>query len=235
MGILGLAVIGIIGIFLLAGIYKGFLWNLATLGAMIVSLMLAALFMGGVSRAIVKNETLYSAMLSYTEGAEAIYDVELVDREITSLSNSEIDEIMERSNLHFPLRDRVYANIMSEALKDRGATTLGEYFNESIVLVIINILSFLIVYFVSRVVLTFLISWLDYSFKFPRLRRLDPVAGAAVGVVRGIIDLTIIFMISPIVLTILPFDQIEELFAASKVATYFHRSNILLKLIPGTI
>lgn len=233
MGILGLVVIGIIGIFLLAGIYKGFLWNLATLGAMIVSVILAALFMGSVSKAIEKNNTLYDAMLSYTEGAEAIYDVELVDRDIASLSNSEIDEIMERSNLHFPLRERVYENIMNEALKSRGATTLGEYFNESIVLVIINILAFLLVYFVSRVALTFLISWLDYSFKFPQLRHFDPVFGGAIGVIRGIIELLIVFMITPIVLTVLPFDQIEELFSASAVATYFHRSNILLKLIPG--
>ena len=52
---------------------------------------------------------------------------------------------------------------------------------------------------------------------------------------RGVIDVTVIFMIVPIVLVILPFDAIEELITASKIANFLHRSNMFLKLIPGTV
>lgn len=96
-------------------------------------LFVGFLLMGTVSNSIIKNEKLYNSMLSYTEGSEAIYDVELVKSDIKSLSNSEIDEVMSRSNLAYPLKERVYENIMTEAFKAEGITTLGDYFNESIV------------------------------------------------------------------------------------------------------
>ncbi len=235
MGLVDFAILAVIALFLLSGFHKGFIWNLAALGASLASLVLAYFLMGGVAKMIVNNGTLYDAMLNYTEGAEYIYDRELVDREVTSLTNDEIDEIMDRSNLPFPLRDRVYENIMNESFREAGITTLGDYFNESMVLTAINIISFLFVYFAARVALTFLICWLDYAFKFPRLRIGDSVVGAAIGLVRGVIDVTVIFMIVPIVLVVLPFDAIEELITASKIANFLHRSNMFLKLIPGTV
>ncbi|MBR0135711.1 MAG: CvpA family protein, partial [Clostridia bacterium] len=102
MGLVNLAIIAVFAIFVLAGVYKGFIWNLAVLGASLLSFLIAFIFMGPVSRLIASNQGVYSAMLSYTEGKEDIYDVDLVNREITSLTNAEIDEIMERSNLPFP-------------------------------------------------------------------------------------------------------------------------------------
>lgn len=235
MGIIDIIIIALFALFFLSGFRKGFIWNISALGASIVSLVLAFLLMGSVSRLIVNNGVIYNAMLSYTEGSEAIYDIELVDKDITSLTNEQIDEVMERSDLPFPLRDRVYDNIMSEALRDSGITTLGDYFNESMVLTFVNIVSFLLIYFISRIVLTFLICWLDYSIKFPRLRIGDSIVGSAIGLVRGVIDISVVFMVVPIVLTVLPFDAIEEMISSSAMASFLHTSNIFLKLIPGTV
>lgn len=237
MGLVTLAIIAIFAIFVLAGVYKGFLWNAATLASSLISLLLAWLFMGSVANSIVNNKTLYSAMLSYTEGAEYIYDVDLVPADITTLSNARIDEIMERSNLPFPFAQRVHENILNEALKDRGIVTLGDYFNESMVIAVINIISFIIVYAVSRLVLTVFISWADYAFKFPRLRipLTDQLTGGAVGFIRGLIDVSVIFMVTPIVLTVLPFDQIEELLTGSTLASFLYKSNLILMLIPGVL
>jgi Colicin V production protein. len=235
MGILGLAIIAIIGLFFLAGLYKGFIWNLAALGVSVIALLAAYLLMGTVSKAFVKDKGLYNAMLSYTEGSEAIYDVELVDRDIDSLSNDEIDEVIKRANLPFPLGERVRENIMNEEFKSSGITTLGEYFNESLVLSVINIISFILIYLILRVVLTFVVSWVDYSFKFPCLRILDGPVGGAIGIVRGFVDISVIFMLVPIVLTVLPFDGIADMIENSAIASFLHNSNIFLKLIPGTV
>lgn len=235
MGIIDILILAILALFFLSGFHKGFIWNLAALGAAIISLLIAHLFMGTVARAIVNNGTIYDAMLSYTEGAEAIHDSELAEKDITLISNDQLDEIMERSNLPFPLRDRVYENIMDEAFKDKGITSLGDYFNESMVLTFVNIISFLLVYFASRVVLTFLICWLDYSIKFSRLRIGDSLVGGAIGLIRGLLDVFVLFMIVPIVLTVLPFDAIEEMISSSAIASFLHTSNIFLKLIPGTV
>lgn len=237
MGIVNLAIIAIFAVFVLAGIYKGFLWNLATLVASLLSLLIALLFMRSVSKLIVANNSLYSAMLSYTEGKEDIYDVDLVNRDIATLTNAEIDEIMARSNLPFPFLQRVQDNILTDALKDRGVSTLGDYFNESKVIVFVNIISFILLYMASRIILTVLISWADYSLKFPKLRipLTDQIAGGAVGFIRGLIDVSVVFMITPVVLTVLPFDQIEELLSNSTFASFLYNSNLILRLIPGVL
>lgn len=233
MNIIDFLIIFMIGLYFVSGMYKGFVWSASTLGVSIVACLLAFLLMGTVSNSIIRNEKLYNSMLSYTEGSEAIYDVELVKSDIKSLSNSEIDEVMSRSNLAYPLKERVYENIMTEAFKAEGITTLGDYFNESIVRVIINIVAFIIVYLAVRVLFTFLICWLDYAFIFPQLRKVDFIIGGAVGLARSIIGLCVIFMLMPIILTVLPFDAIEQLVSSSAIASFFYQSNILLKLIPG--
>ena len=43
----------------------------------------------------------------------------------------------------------------------------------------------------------------------------------------------IFFMLCPIILTVLPFDVVEELVEDSALASFFYRSNFLLGLIPG--
>ena len=224
MNIIDFLIIFMIGLYFVSGMYKGFVWSASTFGVSIVACLLAFLLMGTVSNSIIKNEKLYNSMLSYTEGSEAIYDVELVKSDIKSLSNSEIA---------YPLKERVYENIMTEAFKAEGITTLGDYFNESIVRVIINIVAFIIVYLAVRVLFTFVICWLDYAFIFPQLRKVDFIIGGAVGLARSIIGICVIFMLMPIILTVLPFDALEQLVSSSAIASFFYQSNILLKLIPG--
>ena len=227
------AIIGIILLYILSGAYKGFLWSVYVLGASIISCALAFALIGPVSSAIRNNEYSYNAMLSYTEGAESIYDVELRRVPIDEISEDELEEVMERSDLVFPLRDSVYKNITLKRFESEGIVTLGDYFNESLVRVIINIASFIIVYLVLRVISTFIICWADYTFNFKKIRKADFALGGAIGLLRGMLGLAVIFMLVPILLTILNFDSIRDMVEGNTLAAFFHNSNLLLMLIPG--
>lgn len=233
MNIIGFAILGFIAIYILSGAYKGFIWSASALVASALSCVLALLLMSGVSKMIVSNNTLYEAMLSYTEGSEYVFDVEYAKTDITKLTNTQIDEVMEKAGLPYPMDERVHENIMTEAFKESNITTLGDYFNESMVLVVVNIISFLLIYFAFRVILTFLLSWLDYSKPFPVLRRADWLVGGCIGVVRGVVAVSVVLMVLPIVLTVLPFDAIREMVDESSIATFFYKSSLLLKFIPG--
>ena len=83
------------------------------------------------------------------------------------------------------------------------------------------------------VISTFLICWYDYTFKFKKLRKFDWLVGGGIGLLRGILGLSIIFMLIPIVLTVLDFDVIREMFEENIFASFFHKSNLQLRLIPG--
>lgn len=226
-------IIFIILLYFLSGMYKGFVWNLSVLASSLISCVLALLLMFPVAALFRNNETIYNSMLSYTEGAESIYDVELRKVNISELTDEQLDDVMNKSNLVFPFKDRVYKNITNERFKDAGINTLGDYFNESIVRVMINIMSFLLVYLILRVALTYIMCWLDYSFKFPVLIKYDWLAGVAIGLIRGFLGITVIFTIMPIILTVLNFDAVREMVETNAIASFFHNKNLILMIIPG--
>lgn len=233
MNIIDFAILALTVIYICSGIYKGFVWNASVLGVSIVSCIAALLIMGSVSSAVKKNEEIFNSMLSYTEGAEAVYDFEYAKKDITELSTAEINDIMQRAELPYPMGERIYDNIMGEAFKAKGITSLGDYFNQSMVSLIINIVSFMLIYAAVRVFLTFMICWLDYAFVFPKLRTADFAVGGCVGILRGIIGISVICMLIPIALVVLPFDNIKTLVESSKFVSFFYKANLLLKLIPG--
>lgn len=230
---LTIIIIFIIALYFLSGMYKGLIWNLSVLASSLVSCILALLLMFPVAALFRNNKAIYNSMLSYTEGAESIYDVELRKVNISELTDEELDVVMNKSNLVFPFRDRVYKNIINERFKDIGINTLGDYFNESMVRVMINIISFLMIYLILRIVSTYIMSWLDYSFKFFVLKKYDWIAGAAIGLIRGILGIAVIFTIMPIVLTVLNFDAVREMVETNALASFFHNKNLILMIIPG--
>lgn len=230
---LTIIIIFIIALYFLSGMYKGLIWNLSVLASSLVSCILALLLMFPVAALFRNNKVIYNSMLSYTEGAESIYDVELRKVNISELTDEELDVVMNKSNLVFPFRDRVYKNIINERFKDIGINTLGDYFNESMVRVMINIISFLMIYLILRIVSTYIMSWLDYSFKFFVLKKYDWIAGAAIGLIRGILGIAVIFTIMPIVLTMLNFDAVREMVETNALASFFHNKNLILMIIPG--
>ena len=101
------------------------------------------------------------------------------------------------------------------------------------VLVTINILVFLACYGVLRALTAFILGWRNYAKSLPRLKKVDIPAAIGTGLIRGVLCLFLLFMLCPIVLTVLPFDVVEELVDASVLASFFYRSNFLLSIIPG--
>ena len=234
MNLIDLAVIGILALFALAGYYRGFLTTLFNLGAYIVSAVLALIFMPLAANGIKSSESLYNMMLYYTEGSEYIVNAEYVRANISSLGSTELSEILTTARLPYPMGKEIASNIAKEAFAGQGIVTLGEYFNQTIVCVFINILMFLLIFSIVRAILAFIINGMDYAWTFPVLRSGDSLLGLCLGVLRGMFALFLIFMLLPIALTVLgQFEQIQSLVEGSFFAEFLYRSNVLLALMPG--
>lgn len=230
MNLLDLAFIALLLLFFLHGVYRGFVSSALSIGAFILSVLLAFAFFRPVSNAVCAHEKLYTMMLYYTEGSEYIDDVEYVRVGIDELSQEELTAIIDAADLPYPIAKDLRKNIAKEAF---GAVNLGEYFNETMVMVFINILSFLFVFAIARVLLTIVIYGADYAVTFPRLRRMDELMGGVFALVRGMMAMFLLCMLLPIVLTVLPFDFIREMIDDSILGSFFYRVNFLLALIPG--
>ena len=233
MNVLDFAIIAVLGFFVLAGVYKGFVYTAIDILFYIICVVFAMLLMPNISRLVESNEEMFNAMLYYTEGSENIKDVEYRNRNITEISNSELEEIYSLSDAAYPMDERIKENVAEAAYADRGIKTLGDYFNTTMVIVTVNILVFLVLFAALRTVLGFILGWWNYAKKLPLLKKVDLPAAIGAGLIRGVLAVFLIFMLCPIVLTVLPFEMVSDLVEKSTLAHFFYYSNFLLRLIPG--
>lgn len=234
MNLIDIFILGVFAMFILAGIYKGFLPTVMSLVANVVSWATGMIFMPVVTNMVISNKTVFNMFLYYAEGSEFIGDVELAKTAITDLSSSRITSIVNNSSLPFPFSKEILSNINSRAFEGAGAVTLGDYYSQTIVCVVINIISFLLIFFIIRVILGFLIEGVDYAVKLPVLSQLNVPISAGVGLLNGICILFVICMVLPIILIVFNFDFLHEMVDNSFFTPVFYNANGLLSLIPGT-
>ena len=235
MSIIDIAIIAVFVTVLLMGLYNGFCHTGLSFAAIILSIILAFMFMGLGSNKLKDNEKLYNMMLYYTEGSEFINDSELAKRSIYTFTTEEIDEIIEGAELPYPMDKEIRRNIMKEAFSEQGIITLGEYFNSTMVNVFINIVVFLVFYLVFRVLFAVGINWYDYAVGLPGLRAYDALFALAASCIRGLLVLVVIFTLVPIVLTFLgQISFIKDMLNESKLVHLLYESNFILSWMPST-
>ena len=234
MNAIDVGVLLILAIAVLGGFYRGFINAALGAAATVFSFVAALIGRPLAANAIRGHDTLYNMLLYYTEGAEyvAATDVELTRAPISQVSSERLRAIVDNAEMPVPMGNRVIQNVASEAFADQGVTTLGDYFNLTIVSVVINIFSLLIIFTVLRVLLGIIIQSVEYGRNgFPSLVRGDGLIGAGIGLLQGVLILFIIFLLMPIFLTVLP--KLYEFVSESLFGNFFYKANLLLYLIPG--
>ncbi len=233
MNLLDYAIIAVLALFALAGVYKGFMHTALDILCYMLCVVFALLMTPLLAFRVEQNESVFNAMLYYTEGSENIEDVEYRKKNITEISNAELEEIYEHSKVAYPMDERIRENVAAAAFERSNIYTLGDYFNTTMVIFAINVLLFLVFFIGLRLVLAFLLGWLNYARPLPVLKKLELPAAIGVGLIRGILALFLFFMTVPLVLTVLPLDFVSDLVEGSVLARFFYYSNFLLNFIHG--
>ncbi|MBR0135167.1 MAG: hypothetical protein IJM18_03120, partial [Clostridia bacterium] len=167
MNILDFAIIAVLGLFVLAGVYKGFLHTAIDILCYMLCAVFAFLMTPLISFRVEQNEKVFNTMLYYTEGSEYIYDVEYIKKNIAEIPNSELEEIYSRSEAAYPMNERIRANVEEAAFESSNIYTLGDYFNQTMVLVSVNIIVFFLLFVALRIILAFFVGWWNYAKPFP--------------------------------------------------------------------
>ena len=186
MNLLDIAVLAVLVLFVLHGIYRGFLPTLLSIGAYILAWLVAIVLLPVGSNAIRSNEKLFNTMLYYTEGSEYVGNVELSKTNINEISTDTLNDVFSNADLPYPVAKNIADNIAKEQFADSGIVTLGDYFNQTIVSLFINILVFLVLFALMRIVLAFIINGIDYAWTLPQLRMADRRAWACARHTGGI-------------------------------------------------
>jgi uncharacterized membrane protein required for colicin V production len=98
---------------------------------------------------------------------------------------------------------------------------MAEYLNQTIWSAIINVASFLILFVVAFFLVTLLVNLLNNVFHFPVLKHFDWLLGGAFGLVRGIVIVSLILAVVPLITSMLNVQVIQDTLNASALMGYF--------------
>ena len=230
-----LAILVILALCVLAGYYRGTIYAAINFGVTVLSLLIALLLIPAVTGMVKQSDRLYKGMLYYFEGYEYISStsVEQVHTVAADVSEETLDDLIERADMPIPMGSAVKRNIQRLAYAQKGISTLGDYFNQTIVDVVINILSWLALFGAVRILAGWVLHTFDVSLEgFPVMNRYDGLFSCGIGFLHGVLAVYILFLIVPVSLTVVP--RLATFLDESLLGGFFYYLNPLLFLVPTT-
>ena len=230
-----LAIYGILAVAVAAGLYRGFVHSLARLLAFFLAWVIALGAYPSLARWVQTNTTWINTLHYYTEDSYRITDLELWRADVDTIPPGTMQRIKDESTLVQPFDRMFNQNLEAKTLRPLALTTLKDYFNYTIVFGIANILSFLTVFALVHIGLMLLLEAADYVFHFPVIRIWDPVGGVLVGLLYGVLVVSLVISLLPIGLVIVPGDMLTKLVDASKLLPAFERYEWVSGIVRGII
>ena len=222
----------ILALAILSAYYRGVLYSALSVGVTVLSLVLALLLIPTLGSVFREDKETYDMMMYYFEGYEYINEtgVEMVLNRAEETTETEMDVIIGNAKVPVPMGAALRKTVLTAAYREQGLVTLGDYFNQTVVNVVINILSFGILFIVLRLLLGFGLQMTDHAIHgLPILQRYDLPISCGIGFIHGALLIFILFMIVPIALTVLP--KLYDLLDKSLLGNFFYKANLFLKMI----
>ena len=233
MNIVDIVILGILGLSILVGLYRGFIASVASMGGCLLSLGLSFWLSPKLATAIQNNPEILRTLASYTDAATKIGDQALAGSNVTTLTETGITEILNKVSLPAPLSTLLQNNLKNQVFG--AAADVGTYVSQTIVGAILNVICFIVCFLLLLLVIHFVINFLKVVFKFPVLKQLNSIAGGAFGLLRGVLLCFVAFALLPLVQTLLPMQEISQLVEASALAPLFNSGNLILAIMNGRL
>ena len=228
-----LVILLILAIALLAGYYRGVIYSAINLGVSILSFVMALLLCTTLSGVVQKRQSLYEMMLYYFEGYEYINEtsVELVHVSVSQIGEKELAVVVRNADMPSPFDSAITGNVKKQVYEDRGIYSLGDYFNQTIVDTVLNIISLLLLFLIFRLLFGFVLRLIDFGADgLPRLKQFDVPLACGIGLLHGVLLVSVLFMLVPLMLVVVP--RLSKFIDGSLLGGFFYRGNVLLRMVP---
>lgn len=231
MNVVDYVIIGLIGLSVLFGIYRGFVSSVLNTGGCLISFALSFWLYPKVAAVIQNNQELVRTLMHYTDASSRIGDLELAISNVAQLTQEKIAEVLGKVQLPAPLDTLLEVNLTNHVFSQAGISTVSDYVSQTIIGACINIICFLLCFIVLFLVVSILLNVIRAVFRFPLLKQLDWLAGGAFGFARGLVLCYALFALVPLVLTVVPFDGISQMIDESQLAAFFNNGNLILSIM----
>lgn len=233
MNIIDIIILVILGVSMIYGVYRGFVHTLLSVACCLLSVLIAFAFGPRLSAIVSNSKGVSSTLATYTDAVARVGDYDLAAANVSQLSDSLVNQVLENVSLPQSIQNILRSNLSNQAFAGTGLSTVNDYVSNTVVAVAINILCFLACFALSYVVLSLLLSLIQHVFRLPLLRQLDWLAGGTFGLMRGALLLYALFLVVPLLSTIIPLDAFNELLSQSALSPIFQSDGLFARVISG--
>ena len=222
---LGIAVLALIAAACIMGFRKGFVKEIVSVFFMLISFLLVWAV----------NPYVNTFVKEYTPVYDTIQDKcqTLVSEQIgnkKTLDKEEQNQVMENMELPDGLKNALVENNTAETYRYLAVSTFTEYISDSLAVMAVNGISFLISFVLSAAVIKLLGFILNVLTKLPVINGINKIAGAAVGGIKCIIFIWIAFLVLTLLCNTTLGQQGMALIQQDAFLNFLYSQNVFVKV-----
>lgn len=222
---LGIAVLALIAAACIMGFQKGFVKEIVSVFFMLISFLLVWAV----------NPYVNTFVKEYTPVYDTIQDKcqTLVSEQIgnkKTLDKEEQNQVMENMELPDLLKNALVENNTAETYRYLAVSTFTEYISDSLAVMAVNGISFLISFVLSAAVIKLLGFILNVLTKLPVINGINKIAGAAVGGIKCIIFIWIAFLVLTLLCNTTLGQQGMALIQQDAFLNFLYSQNVFVKV-----
>ena len=222
---LGIAVLALIAAACIMGFQKGFVKEIVSVFFMLISFLLVWAV----------NPYVNTFVKEYTPVYDTIQDKcqTLVSEQIgnkKTLDKEEQNQVMENMELPDRLKNALVENNTAETYRYLAVSTFTEYISDSLAVMAVNGISFLISFVLSAAVIKLLGFILNVLTKLPVINGINKIAGAAVGGIKCIIFIWIAFLVLTLLCNTTLGQQGMALIQQDAFLNFLYSQNVFVKV-----
>lgn len=233
MNAIDITIIAIIGLSTLFGLYRGFIQSVLNLGSGLLSVVGSFWLFPKLSDILSSNTAFTRFISTYTDSGSLLGNLDLSSLAVNALSPEHVADIVARADLPQPLGTLLSHNLIERVFSPLGelATSVGDYVNQTVLSVSINVLCFLLCFVICFAATTIVVNMLRAVFRFPVLKHFDWLAGGAFGFLLGVLLCFVVFTMLPLVESVIPIAEFRLLVDQSQLAQFFKNGNLIVSIM----
>ena len=222
---LGIAVLALIAAACIMGFRKGFVKEIVSVFFMLISFLLVWAVNPYVNTFVKEYTPVYDTIQDkcQTMVSEQIGNKKTLDKE-------EQNQVMENMELPDLLKNALVENNTAETYRYLAVSTFTEYISDSLAVVAVNGISFLISFVLSAAVIKLLGFILNVLTKLPVINGINKIAGAAVGGIKCIIFIWIAFLVLTLLCNTTLGQQGMALIQQDAFLNFLYSQNVFVKV-----
>ncbi len=227
-----LFIVAVLGLSLIAGMYKGFIASGLTAVGFVGAWFGAMNLYPQVANAIMGNSSFMNIAKYYLDAGSMFEPKSLGDTLVQgAVENGLLKQAIEGiKGVPQVVIDAFRNNVTEQMFSNTNLNNFTDYLGQTVLASAINVLAFILVFVVLYLVLLLVVNLLNNVFHFPLLRHFDWLLGGVFGLARGAVIMLLILAVVPMVMAMVNLDVVQKMMDTSWILTNFYPKDFTLAI-----